>query len=66
MQAAHLLDEADIRSAQQRLWREFHLAVEPAAALPLAALWSGLVKPAPGERVCVIVCGANVDPATLA
>jgi len=31
--------------AQQRLWRDFRLAVEPAAALPLAALWSGTVKP---------------------
>lgn len=61
-----LLDDDAIRAAQQRLWRELRLAVEPAAALPLAALWSGAVKPAAHERVAVVVCGANLDPATLA
>ncbi len=55
-----------IRSAQQRLWRELRLAVEPAAALPLAALWSGAVRPAVHERVAVVLCGANLDPGTLA
>jgi threonine dehydratase len=63
-QSLLLTDEA-IRAAQQFLWREFKLAVEPAAALPLAALQSGIVQPAAGERVCLIVCGANLDPATL-
>ena len=62
----HLLTDDAIARAQQRLWSQFRLAVEPAAALPLAALWEGVVKPAPAEKVCVIVCGANVDPATLA
>ena len=62
----HLLEDEAIRAAQQRMWRDFRLAVEPAAALPLAALWSGVLKPAPKERVAVIVCGANLDPATLA
>ncbi|EGJ09764.1 MULTISPECIES: serine/threonine dehydratase [Rubrivivax] len=61
-----LLDDEVIRAAQRRLWRELRLAVEPAAALPLAALWSGAVKPAAHERVAVVVCGANLDPATLA
>jgi threonine dehydratase len=61
-----LLTDDAIRTAQQFMWREFKLAVEPAAALPLAALQSGAVRPAAGERVCLIVCGANVDPATLA
>ncbi len=63
-QSALLSDDA-IRAAQRFLWREFKLAVEPAAALPLAALHSGAVKPAAGDRVCLIVCGANLDPATL-
>jgi threonine dehydratase len=63
---AHLIDDHAIRSAQLRLWRELRLAVEPAAALPLAALWSGAVRPAPHERVALILCGANLDPATLA
>jgi threonine dehydratase len=39
--------------------------VEPAAALGLAALWEGVVRPAPHERVAVVLCGANVDPASL-
>jgi len=60
-----LLTDDAIRAAQQFLWREFKLAVEPAAALPLAALQNGLVQPAAGERVCLILCGANLDPATL-
>jgi threonine dehydratase len=64
--AAHLLDDAAIRAAQQRMWQDLRLAVEPAAALPLAALWSGAVKPVPGERIAVVVCGANLDPASLA
>jgi threonine dehydratase len=63
--AAHLLYDAAIAGAQRRMWRDLRLAVEPAAALPLAALWGGLVRPAPAERVAVVVCGANFDPATL-
>jgi len=47
------------------MWRELKLAVEPAAALPLAALQTGRYRPREGEQVCLIVCGANVDPATL-
>jgi threonine dehydratase len=62
---AHLLDDDTIRAAQRRMWSELRLAVEPAAALPLAALWSGTVRPAAHERVAVIVCGANLDPASL-
>jgi threonine dehydratase len=65
VQEALLLPDAAIRSAQLRMWREFRLAVEPAAALPLAALWSGLLRPVAGERVAVVVCGANLDPGTL-
>jgi threonine dehydratase len=64
--ASHLLADDAIRDAQRRMWRELRLAVEPAAALPLAALWSGLVRPAAHERVAVVVCGANLDPASLA
>ncbi len=63
--AAHLLADEAIREAQRRLWREFRLAVEPAAALGLAALATGTVKPARHERVLLVICGANLDPATL-
>jgi threonine dehydratase len=64
--ASHLVDDDAIRSAQLRMWRELRLAVEPAAALPLAALWSGRVRPGRHERVALVLCGANLDPASLA
>jgi threonine dehydratase len=62
---ALLLQDAAIREAQLWLWKELKLAVEPAAALPLAALRSKAYVPSGDETVCLIVCGANVDPATL-
>ena len=64
--AVHLLEDEAIHRAQQRMWRDLRLAVEPAAALPLAALWEGVVRPAAHERVAVVVCGANLDPSSLA
>jgi len=64
--ASHLLADDAIRSAQRALWNELRLAVEPAAALPLAALATGTVEPRPGEKILLVICGANVDPATLA
>ncbi|WP_436305065.1 MULTISPECIES: threonine/serine dehydratase [unclassified Variovorax] len=63
---ALLLPDEAIRAAQLWLWKELKLAVEPAAALPLAALQSGAYVPREGEKLCLIVCGANVDPASLA
>ena len=63
---ALLLNDDTIREAQRWMWKELKLAVEPAAALPLAALRSGAVWPRAGERVCLIVCGANLDLAMLA
>ena len=62
---ALLLSDAATREAQLFMWREFRLAVEPAAALPLAALRSGAYRPREGERVGLVVCGANLDPASL-
>jgi len=62
---ALLLSDESIRVAQLWLWKEFKLAVEPAAALPLAALQSGRYVPRPDETVCLIICGANLDPASL-
>ena len=63
---ALLLPDESIRAAQLWLWKELKLAVEPAAALPLAALHSGRYQPRSDEKVCLIICGANLDPATLA
>lgn len=63
---ALLLPDAAIRQAQLALWKDFHLPVEPAAALGLAALRTGAYRPARDETVALVICGANVDPATLA
>jgi threonine dehydratase len=63
---AILLPDDAIRAAQLWLWRQMKLAVEPAAALGLAALQTGAYTPAPDEAVCLILCGANLDPSTLA
>ena len=59
-----LVGDAAIRDAQRRLWRELQIAVEPGGAAAYAALASGAYRPSPGERVGVLVCGANValDP----
>lgn len=58
-------DEA-ILAAQSALWQEMRQLVEPAGATALAALMSGAYKPAPGERVAVLVCGGNIAPDPLA
>ena len=63
--ASHLLPDEAIAEAQRLLWRELRLAVEPAAALPLAALRCGAVKPAAHERIALVLCGANFDLSTL-
>jgi threonine dehydratase len=62
---ALLLPDAAIRDAQLWLWKEFKLAVEPAAALGLAALQTRAYAPDAAEKVCLVLCGANLDPATL-
>lgn len=60
-----LVDDADAMSARQALWAEMQVAVEPAAAVALAALRAGAYLPGDDERVAVIVCGGNVDPSDL-
>lgn len=54
-----------IRAAQRELWDVFRLIVEPGGAAALAAIRAGAYVPAPGERVVVVVCGSNADPATI-
>ena len=61
-----LVPDAAITAAQVTLWRDFRLAVEPGGAAALGALLSGAYRPKPGERLGVLVCGANVDLAKLA
>ncbi|MEU4248723.1 threonine/serine dehydratase [Amycolatopsis sp. NPDC026612] len=60
-----LVDDAMIGKARAALWDRYRLAVEPGGATAFAALLAGAYRPAPGERVAVVLCGANTDPATL-
>lgn len=64
MGAVLVKDEA-IRDARRRLWEEWRIVVEPGAAAAYAALAGGVYEPKPGERVAVILCGANTDPSDL-
>ena len=57
---ALVADDA-ITAAQRMLWRDFRMAVEPGGAAALAALVSRAYQPRSGERVGILLCGANVD-----
>lgn len=65
-----LVDDADIIATRRGLWEERRLAVEYGAATALAALRADTHPPAftpePGEKACVVLCGANTDPSDLA
>jgi threonine dehydratase len=60
-----LVEEGAIISARLELWREYRIPAEHGAAAAYAALSSGVYQPALGERVAVVVCGANTDVCTL-
>jgi threonine dehydratase len=53
-----LVTDDEILAARNYLWEEFRIAVEPAAAAPLAA-WSN--TRARDELSSIILCGANTD-----
>ncbi len=61
--AVTVTDEA-IRQAWQHLWDRFRIVVEPGGATALAALTSGVYRPEPGERLGVLLCGANTNIVT--
>ena len=60
-----LVEDDAIRDAQRAIWRELRMVAEPGGAAALAAVRSGAYVPARGERVVVLVCGANADPASV-
>ncbi len=55
-----LVSDPDIVAAQQALWDQARIVTEPGGATAFAAIMSGTYQPVRGERVGVIVCGANV------
>jgi len=60
-----LVSDDDLIHARRLLWEHRRIAVEHGAAAALAALTSGGYVPEPGERVVVVLCGANTDPSDL-
>jgi threonine dehydratase len=56
-----VVSDESIRQAQRWLWRELRIIAEPGGATACAALLSGAYQPSAGERVGVLVCGANAD-----
>ena len=60
-----LVGDAAILAAQRALWQAARIAAEPAASVGIAALLTGAYKPAPGERVAVVISGANMAPGRL-
>ena len=60
-----LVSDDDVVRARELLWRDACVVAEPGGATALAALTNGAYTPRPGERVAVLVCGANTDPASL-
>jgi threonine dehydratase len=54
-----LVTDDAIMSAQARLWQALRIVAEPGGVAALAALLAGRYRPAPGERVGVVVSGGN-------
>jgi len=54
-----LVSDADIQRAQEALWSALRIVAEPGGAAGLAGLLSGGYVPERGERVGVIISGAN-------
>ena len=54
-----LVSDHAIRTAQKMLWESLRLVAEPGGCAAFAAILSGAYQPAEGERVGVVVSGAN-------
>ena len=63
-EAVVVADDA-IRATQRAIWDELRLISEPGGATALAAIRTGAYRPTRGERVAVVLCGSNCDPATV-
>jgi threonine dehydratase len=59
VESAVLVTDDDIRAARRALWDRARILVEPAGACAYAALLAGVYRPAQGERVGVVLSGAN-------
>jgi threonine dehydratase len=59
-----LVPDDAIAGAQRALWSTLRVVAEPGGAAAFGALLSRAYVPAPGERVGVLVCGANTTAVT--
>jgi threonine dehydratase len=64
-----LVTDEELTAARQLLWDDRRLVVEHGTAAALAALLTQATsrgyRPKPGEKVAVVLCGANTDPRDL-
>ncbi len=56
---AILVEDDAIAEAQKKIWDVLRVVVEPGGAAAMASLLSGRYVPKKGERVAVLLCGAN-------
>ncbi len=61
-----LVGDEDIITARSLLWQRYHLVVEHGTAAALAALLTGAYRSRAGERIVVVLCGANTSITDLA
>ena len=54
-----LVNDHEIAQAQEALWSVLRVVTEPGGATAFAALLSARYQPNPGERVGILLCGAN-------
>jgi threonine dehydratase len=54
-----LVEDDHIRAAQSALWDILRVVAEPGGAAAFAALLGGRYVPSPGERIGILICGAN-------
>ena len=60
-----LVSDGEIIEAQEALWSVLRTVIEPGGAAAFAALLARRYQPAPGERVGVLLCGANTTAINL-
>lgn len=60
-----LVTDEQVVRARRLLWDHYRIAVEHGTAAAVAAVSSGGYRPADGERLAILLCGANTDPADL-
>lgn len=59
-----LVSDDQIAQAQKWLWDHLRIIAEPGGATAFAALLAGTYQAREDERIAVVVCGGNTDPAS--